>query len=528
MKYYIILLFFFIFYSCNSTVDKCEVLVTLENNNQSLMEYDGVIYPLSGKSNSRLYYTDNDLDWVNGSKVVLPDGQQVDLPWVDGNSLPFYMQEKLLPENGWELIAHTMYPETQLDRAYMFFHNYITGTLRVFCYVSTYTSNNNGYWKITFSEPNSLLNFTGELAIPANQSTQSEIIVSNCTTQDSKGYAMGWNGFQLDLAYDSSLSGIMKIEAMNHTTTSITINGDYDSSTTGTIVGTEKTASSASNLIEGVGKLAGNAAEEWLKDKVPFFLKDTSGANTALSLAKKGIGSVFGIFSGLFEKETEKTETLNCTTHGTIEVQGSALTETPAPIVPINIHLNMLNTNLGGWNLSDTPNLFWYTTVFPDYDANSSVTDRMYVYQVPGIQSIDYTINANPKTSFGINDFINTAVGFYGWSYQNEGNMPYGNNAMLGVNPNIYDDGNGNVVKNYNGVKLRIHVAMPEYSTSNDLPPYLNLLETQYSILEYGQRQNTDIYLQVTVDKDFVINGVTNTYVCTRTYKCKHNWGSEY
>ncbi len=116
-------------------------------------EKDGVVYPSTNMdAMTRISYNDTDVDWVNGTQVTLPNGEKVDLPWVDGGSLPFFMQQKLSPDNGWELVAHTMSPDTQSNRSYLVFHNYITGTLRVFCYMSTYAANNNGYWRVSFSE----------------------------------------------------------------------------------------------------------------------------------------------------------------------------------------------------------------------------------------------------------------------------------------------------------------------------------------------------------------------------------------
>ena len=507
-------------YSEDTDVDKTEF--------ESFVK-DGVVYPLADGIKSRICYTDSLLDWANASKVTLPSGEQVDMPWVDGGSLPFYMQQKLSPDNGWELIAHTMYPENQSNRAYLLFHNYITGTLRVFCYMSTFVTNNNGYWKITFSEPTALLNFTEAIAAPMDESTKSEIVVSNSTTQSGKGFSLGWNGFQLDLAYDSNLSGIMKIEAMNHNTSNIVINGDYDSSTNGTIVGTESSSTTVSSLIDGVGQLAGSAAEDWLKSKIPFLGNNSSVSGTLLSMAKEGIGSAFGLFSGLFEKETETVKNINLTTHGTVKVQGTMMNESAAPIVPVNIHLDMINTSLGGWNLATIPTLQWYTTVFNDSDTNANVTNRIYTYKVPGIQNTSYTISANPKTTIYFSSLNYKHVGYCGWTYSNTGNMEYGKNAMLSIMPAIYDD-NQNVMEDFSSVNLCLHIPMPEYPTSENLPFLLNVPEAQeiYNIEEYDMKQNMNVYLQVSVHQEFVINGVTNEYIANRIYECKHDWGSEY
>ena len=176
MKIIIYILTIMFLFSCTQkelSIDNSENVETFY-----IAEEDGVIYP-STKINAmtRVSFNDNDVNWVNESKVTLPNGEKVDLPWVDGGSLPFFMQQKLSPDNGWELVAHTMAPDTQSDRSYLIFHNYVTGTLRVFCYMSTFATNNNGYWRISFSEPTSLLNFVNEYALPKDKHSMVEVLL---------------------------------------------------------------------------------------------------------------------------------------------------------------------------------------------------------------------------------------------------------------------------------------------------------------------------------------------------------------
>ena len=101
--------------------------------------------------------------------------------------------------------------------------------------MSTFATNNNGFWKITFSEPTALLNF-GTITSPIDERYRKEIVVSNTTTQDGKGFALGWNGFQLELSYDPEASGIMKFEPMNVNTTEISMEGENSSMIVGSIV----------------------------------------------------------------------------------------------------------------------------------------------------------------------------------------------------------------------------------------------------------------------------------------------------
>lgn len=543
MKKLAYLLSVLLLFSCaeNELGTEDEAIVASSQRRQAVV-VDGVVYPsTSPDAQTRISYNDTDVDWVNGTQVTLPNGENVDLPWVDGGSLPFYMQEKLSPDNGWELVAHTMRPDTQSDRSYLIFHNYITGTLRVFCYVSTFATNNNGYWKLTLSQPGSLFNFTGKYALPMNVNGSSEIVVSNSTTQLSKGFAKGWNGFQVELAYDPDASGILKIEPMNINASGIVMDGDFAAETEGTIIGKSSAPSATSQLISAIGKLAGDAVEDWLEDTAPEVEENVQAPQTRLatgtiiSMAKAGVTAVFSMFSGLFNKQTQKVYDVNLTTHGNVTLSGAITTPTPAPIVPLNLHLDMIDGALGGWNLEEAPSMTWWNTIINDTGVNSSVTDRVYHYTVSQPQSLDYTVRTNPKSH----------ISSSGWSYWNkrfvrsselplyavtEGDVPFDYTVLpTYIVKYQYDD-----IDVIEQLVMQINVRYPEYSTYLDAPSviYLEDEENYNRIVEYTnmhQPQSMDFYLQLSTDQDIVINGVTNEYISSRLFQCpKHYWGSEY
>lgn len=491
---------------------------------------DGVVYPASIFQKTRANYGDS-LDWVNSDKVTLPNGEEVDLPWVDGGSLPFFMQQKLSPNNGWELVAHTMRPDTQNNRAYLVFHNYITGVLRVFCYMTTYAVNNNGYWKISFSQPTSLLNFTGKYALPMDENGPSEIVVSNSTTQDGKGFALGWNGFELELAYDPDATGIMQIMPMNVTATNIELNGALEAKTEGTIISNEMSSTPASNIVKGIGKLAGESAEQWLKAKLPSIQIGNSINLTSslLGLAKSGVTSIFTGFSGLFEKNTQKILNVNMTTHGDIKMTGAATTPTAAPIIPVNLHLDMMGCKLGGWNLAESPEMIWWSTAFDQFEENVNVTNREYIYQVPQPEYISFDVVSNPKASvdrYYMNKYYVRSSELPDYVAAN--NFEYGPGVITLDEPDI--EYNGNVVQLQ--AFMRVHARFPTIATSADLPFVIDFKDPSIksSIVEYMDRDyNIDFYLQFVYKGTKVINGVENEYVSSRTVQCKrHTWGSEY
>lgn len=519
-------------YSCSDSADTLQdsESISCESKVYPIIN-DGVVYPSTSNVQTRISYSDEELDWVNGTKVTLPSGEKVDLPWVDGGSLPFFMQTKLSPDNGWELIAHTMYPDNQSDKSYMFFHNYITGTLRVFCYMSTFAPNNNGYWKLSFSQPNKLMNFTGKVALFAHQETSLEVYLTNSTTQPGKGFALGWNGFQLELSYDSDAKGIMKVEPMNFNVENTVINGDFTSSTEGTIVGNPYSVDTPlSKAVAGIGKLAGSEAEKWLQSKYPEIEgKKTRISASLFSLASAGVTSLFKSFSGLFKKQSQEILDVNLTTNGSIHLKGVTVMPTAAPIVPVNLHLEMIDGDLGGWNIFESPKMTWWTTAFNEMEQNLSVTNREYIYEVPQPQFFTFTVESNPKARINSRKlryvFIRSTDLY---SYTKQGNVEYGSNVFSASVPQYSFQGTDVI----NQLRMRVHVRHTDYPTSEGIPFIVDFLNTNelYKIVEYVEKSpRMNVFVQFICNQDFVINGMTNQYISSRTYEMtEHNWGDAY
>lgn len=528
--YIIILLFMFSCTQKELSFDNSETVETSYN-----VEEDGVVYPSTNMdAMTRISYNGN-VDWVNGTKVTLPNGEEVDLPWVDGGSLPFFMQKKLSPDNGWELVAHTMAPDTQSNRSYLVFHNYITGTLRVFCYMSTFATNNNGFWKITFSEPTALLNF-GSISSPMDERYTKEIVVSNATTQDGKGFALGWNGFQLELSYDPKSSGIMKFEPMNVNTTEINMEGESNSMIFGSIVNNSSSSTVASDLISGVGKVVGEEAESYVKTLLPGVSNIPIVGNGLLSLVKGGISSIFGSFSGLFDKKTTEIMDVNLTTRGYIKVRGTAITPTAAPIAAVNINLGLIDGKLGAWNIEQEPYLTWCTTVCNDFEANKNVTDRQYFYETPGsalLMGTVYNVKSNPKLTMYYSSMTTKFVRYLNYTYKIEGGMKYGSSAIRSKSGQkiLYKEGlNGPSVIELPNPCLRVRICVIDCPTSENLPYSFELAGTKipYVIRELDPHERMDVFMQFTYHADITINGVVNEYCATRTYQCKSGWGDAY
>lgn len=122
--------------------------------------------------------------------------------------------------------------------------------MKGFYYLENETSQNTAIWKLHFESPQSLLNFADDYALPASSKGKSDIYLGNITNNESKGFTLGWNCFQTELAYDPNLTSVsLQISPYNMTTSDIELTGNYESSTQGLIISTTSV-----NPVDGVIK----------------------------------------------------------------------------------------------------------------------------------------------------------------------------------------------------------------------------------------------------------------------------------
>lgn len=493
---------------------------------------DGVVYPRSeNRIESRATYDSGTLNWENETKVQLPDGQFVDYPWIDGGNLPFSMQQKLKKEDGWELIAHTMRPNTENNKAYLVFHNYVTGTLKVFCYMRDFVTNNNGFWKVSFEHSNKLLNFANAYAIPfSNSDGSTDIIVSNSTDAIHKGFAFGWNGFQLELAYDPNAVGKMRIEPYSSTTTDYSLEGDYQELTEGVIVSQTKSATLLSEGLEGIGKLAGNAAGDFITKQAPYIKIPFIKGEDLADMAKKGVTKAFDAFAGLFKKDTKQISDVSLTTNGSIKLQGFAIVHSPVSIGTLNLDLELIEGKLGAWNV-ETSAVYWYKMGFYDVDANQNNPFMMeYYYKTNGIDRIDVgSIMMNPKLkNVLINSSFDYELVYINGSEMAQPTYTLSNSVGLGLYENVvasqsklmYQKGNNSVMSLGLNPCLQARVMM-NYVDETPMP-YVDLT-TAKVISSLGV---AGIRLKVYPHFTCSIKGVESEYYAAKTYVCNHEWGN--
>ena len=277
--------------------------------------------------------------------MQLASGSYVHTPWnkkITSGTIPYEIRTDILPSDGWDLIAHTVNGYGENGMNYLIFHNHYTGILKIFYYLEPNSSNlqNTAIWKLHFENPQSFLAFTSEYARLSSDKSVRDIYLSNITKDDSKGYTVGWNCFQVELAYDPDFSeGSLQIIPMSMTTSSIKFTGNFDSKTDGTIISTT-TSNPLNGVVKGVASLVGAKAEDWVSDQVKkakfgnkIIKVLSSGAN---SLVTSGVGAALGSFIGVFSKTTQTTQTVQLNTVGSVELDGELKTLQTGLIVPLS------------------------------------------------------------------------------------------------------------------------------------------------------------------------------------------------
>ncbi len=284
--------------------------------------------------------------------MQLASGSYVHTPWnkkITSGTIPYEIRTDILPSDGWDLIAHTVNGYGENGMNYLIFHNHYTGILKIFYYLEPNSSNlqNTAIWKLHFENPQSFLAFTSEYARLSSDKSVRDIYLSNITKDDSKGYTVGWNCFQVELAYDPDFSeGSLQIIPMSMTTSSIKFTGNFDSKTDGTIISTT-TSNPLNGVVKGVASLVGAKAEDWVSDQVKkakfgnkIIKVLSSGAN---SLVTSGVGAALGSFIGVFSKTTQTTQTVQLNTVGSVELDGELKTLQTGLIVPLSMSISVKN-----------------------------------------------------------------------------------------------------------------------------------------------------------------------------------------
>lgn len=357
-KFVVIFLFSTFSFSCNQEVVLQE---KNEKTSSSAILNEGVIaYPKKRVLRSKSL----EQNWDDWTKVKLASGDSVYVPWNNqyvATTIPIDIRQDVKSSKGWELIAHTVNGYGERGMNYLIFHNRYTGILKVFYYLESTQSalQNTAIWKLHFEVPQSCLAFSETYANVSTKKNLADIYLGNITNDDSKGYTIGWNCFQTELAYDPDLTmGTLQIIPSSMTTSNIQVSGNMEAQTEGLII-----SATSSNVMDGTVKsaasFAGKKAEDWVEKSV------TNGAfkqissliiKGAGSLVSSGISSLLGTFIGGFNKEQQTTQTVQLRTNGTVTLEGNIKTLQSGIITPLSLSISPQDIGrLGVWCLTKKP-----------------------------------------------------------------------------------------------------------------------------------------------------------------------------
>lgn len=305
-----------------------------------------------------------DNDWGNWKKVKLASGDSVAVPWGDlvSTTIPVDICQDIKSANGWDLIVHTVNGYGEVGMNYLIFHNKYTGILKVFYYLEPSHSSlqNTAIWKLHFETPQSYLAFSEDIANDATKKNIEDIYLGNITNNISKGYSIGWNCFQTELAYDPDFTrGTLQIIPEAMTTSTIKLEGTIDTKTEGLIISTTN-SNIANGAVKSTANFVGQQAENWTKKAIGK--SAFSGINLVVkgagSIVKSGINLLLGSFTGGFNKEEQTTQSVQLRTNGTVTLAGELQTVQSGMISPLRFSISKEDVGrLGAWCLNDVPTL---------------------------------------------------------------------------------------------------------------------------------------------------------------------------
>ena len=337
------------------------------------------------------------------SASAIPHDIAVDVKYADGWDL-------IVPRNEEEMKKHFL-----ADLPHFVFHNRYTGILKVFSYLSKYsiTANNHGIWEIEIDTPTSMFAFQENYIPKVSEKQKNKYYVSNITNNSTKGFTVGWNCFQIELAYDPSQSGHMTITHHAANIANLTFTGNLEASTSGIMA----TSKGNNNYGSGIAKIAGNEAGDWIKkklnDKTILGIPSSIITEGVKAIVSGGVGYAIKAFTGLF-KSDNSSNSIQLTTNGTFKIDGNVTFEGTIGIPAIKICLNPDSIGyLGVWGLKEEP-----TLLFSPYAVRRSVQEytngytREYEVSILNHSITNTSIVINPSLNKFVKNYVSSVQFF--------------------------------------------------------------------------------------------------------------------
>lgn len=362
------------------------------------------VYPLANRVVTRSLST-FDTDWENQRNIILNSGNQVNLPWYysDAN-LPIQMAYDVKKEDGWSLILHTFCnKEITLDNDinYMFLYNQRTGILKILYYIENTWANNGGFWNITFNVAHQFFNHTGDLALPMNINCANYWNSSNASVEKDIAFRKGWNGFQVQLAYDTSNNSVgtkLDITTRNANILNVNLFGEFDGLSRGTLV-THGSTNPITSLVSDMASVFGSEAGKYVTEK--FGQNDSTQTRSATlvggvggAIVKWGANKILGSLTSGFSKPTVTITDLSFTTNSKGSISGTIGFDSDAPSKNFrpNFSTADIGCHLGVWNLTETPTVY----VDPRADLMPGNWGNDHYYRLRGLTGYNYNLVINP------------------------------------------------------------------------------------------------------------------------------------
>ena len=408
-----------------ATLLSCQDDLALVNNEASpaneVVDLNGVVYP-----SSKFYhpmtkgtFESFETDWETMDEIEIP-GQEggIYTPWsskVSDSNLPYEFAYDVKKEDGWKMLLHTFNVADEKMR-YIVLYNQRTGIMKVFYYLVDGAFPNNGSsWEVEFTTPQALFNHTGELAIPLNIGKMNYWACSNVVRPEHKPFPLGWNGFQVQLAYTPNTDTGYMIDVSSHclNTADLNLFGLNYSYSEGTIL-TYGSTNPLSGLASDLTAVFGSAAKDFIDDQISSGkLKEKTESVSTKSLAggiagavlNYGANLIFNAFTSSFSQTTTSKMDLQFITKGQVQVQGDLSFNSNSPAKTLRaLFTKDLVGELGVWNLAEQPII--YLDPRADYVPNPPFDEMWheYNYQLRGVSRYDYDLLVNPDLKPHIKD----------------------------------------------------------------------------------------------------------------------------
>lgn len=314
--------------------------------------------------------------WEDWHRVKLANySDSVYVPWnrsFTATSIPDDVRFDIRAEDGWKLVGNTL-TRNEPKMNYLIFYNQFTGVLKGFYYLEEGVSGNNAFWQLEFTNRDKVLyNQDGFYTYPlSSDKTTSMVHVMNVTTNKTKGFTIGWNCFQVELAYQyvNNPNVTIGISAYQQNVGNISLQGEFTSSSSGSIISSMPSSSSVQPTYGLFNKsnitMVQDSAKQWILSNISIDGSKRPIKNVATnviknlinndisSLVTSGLGLIFGSW-GASRMATPTNYSLNFKTTGDIKLDGSTgmLSTTAVPSVRLNVAFPY---GLGFWNLANAP-----------------------------------------------------------------------------------------------------------------------------------------------------------------------------